>query len=191
MISISPLLLTTFQTSRISLGQINFGSRQSGTGKKGLISAYKKILKPIHFFVLECQRQEGSRCDFSYRPCPPIIVHTYNCQFQLSTVWIIIFYISETVHSNYLKRGLKRELKGLHKVPWSYCTNYSSIIINVDSKMKNLKYQNHTQKGQNLSFPVSSLIHWITQSSWSQRSIFMNPVLAASIADTILASAHC
>ena len=25
--------------------------------------------------------------------------------------------------------------------------------------MKNLKYQNHTPKGQNLSFPVSSLIH--------------------------------
>ena len=47
--SISPLLSTTFQTSCISLGQINFGSRQSSTGKKGFISAYKKILKPIHF----------------------------------------------------------------------------------------------------------------------------------------------
>ena len=115
--SVSPLLSTTFQTSRVSLGQINFGSRQSSTGKKGLISAYKKFLKPIHFFVLERQRREGSRCDFSYRLCPPIIIHTYNCQFQLLTVSIIIFYISEMVHSNYLKRGLKRELKGLHKAP--------------------------------------------------------------------------
>ena len=41
--SVSRLLSTTFQTSRVSLGQINFGIRQSGTGKKGLISAYKKI----------------------------------------------------------------------------------------------------------------------------------------------------
>ena len=87
--SVSPLLSTTFQTSRVSLGQINFGSRQSSTGKKGLISAYKKFLKPIHFFVLERQRRERSRRDFSYRPSIRIIA---NFNFRL---FGLLYFISQ------------------------------------------------------------------------------------------------